>query len=819
MLVLCLALTFPVGAVSNEKELFVVAQRAFEDGFYDVSLRYVAQLLQEFPHPERYVETRLLEGQCYFFKKEYLRAFNVFKELVEKDSYRDASLFWLGETYLKGGDYDRAREQYRRVTAEFPSSIYAPQAYYSLAWSYFEKGGYEEAKSAFQDLVEKFPSNNLAEDAAFKIGECEYNAGQYEGAIFRFGKYLKDFPSNARVFEVNFNIAESYYYLDQYDKALDYYKKAQESTKSARNVLGAMIGQGWSLVKLTKFDEAIKSFNDAQSFAGTNNLTEDEALVGKASLFNTQEKYQDALASYSDLIQRFPASSHLAESYLGRANTYYSLNDYTRAIADYGKVVELFSSNQQYQKILEKAQLGLAWTYLKSGDLKDSIATFQTIFNATDNKTLKVSTLIQMGDAYQEAGQLDNAIEYYDRILKEMADTPYNDYVQYRLGVALLKSGKLDAAVMAFQSLEANYPKSKYLSDANYYLGMAYFKKKDWAMAAQVLEAFIKSSSTDGEFAVEARYILGLSYLNLKQLGKAATIFTEVIKRASNREDIAQGARLGAAKAQYEQGAVKEAVAIFKEIVFKYPDTDAAFEAFLWLGRHEMSLGIYQLAIEYYSQALGAPGDIGKKELIYFEIGRAYHALGQFDKALENYRHVGSQSDVDLFTKARLAIADIFSRELDPSKAIDTYQNIISASPEFARDAYVKMAQIYRRNRQYADELKVYESALQAPKGDGEIVNAQLQFYIGDTYEVMGERDRAVEAYFKVPYLYEEYKTWVIKAYLRIAKIFENREDWSKALSVYQKVLDMKVDESKFAEERMAKVREAISKSAPVVER
>lgn len=805
----------PIVVASNEKELFVVAQRAFEDGFYDVSLRYVAQLFQEYPQPERYVEARLVEGQCYFFKKEYLKAFNVFKELIDKDSYKDASSFWLGETYLKGGDFDKAREQYRRVIAEFPGSIYAPQSYYSLAWSYFEKGAYPDAKAVFQELVEKFPSNSLAEDAAFKLGECDYNNGEYEGAVFRFGKYLQDFANTPRAFDATFDIAEAYYYLEQYGKAVEYYKKSRELTKNPRNILNTMLGQGWCLIKLSRFDEALKLFDEAQVFAASNSLTEDEVLIGKASLFVAQEKHRDSIVSYSEIIQRFSSSSHIGESYLGRANAYYLLNDYPNAILDYKKLVEIFASDPQNQKIVEKARLGLAWTYLKSGSLDQSIATFQGICDSSDNKTLKVSALTQMGDAYQEAGQLDKAIEAYDRILKEMPDTPYNDYVQYRLGVALLKSDKLDAAVMAFQSFQTNYPKSKYHSDADYYLGLAYFKKKDWSTAIEILEPFIKTLPSEVEFATEARYIMGLSYLNLKQYEKAVDMFSDVLKRAPDREDIFQNAMLGAAKAHYELGAAKDAVASFKEIVFKYPKTDAAFEALLWLGRHEMSSGLYQLAIDYYSQALESPGNAGMKELIYFELGRAYHALGQFDRALENYRHVGSQADIDLFTKAKLAIADIFSRELDPSKAIETYQSIITASPEFARDAYIKMAQIYRRNRQYSDELKIYESALQSPRSDTGIVNAQIQFSIGDTYEVMNELDRAIEAYFKVPYLYEKDQPWVVKAYLHIAKIYENREDWEKSLSIYQKVVDLKVEEAKFAEERILKVREAISKASP----
>jgi len=150
-------LIVPVHAAgSNEKELFVVAQRAFEDGFYDVSLRYVDQLFKDFPRNSKAVEARLLEGQCYFFKKQYLKAFTVFQDLVKRGEYKDVSLFWLGETYLKVGDAAKAREQYRQIIDGYPNSLYAPQAYYSMGWSFFEKAGYDEAGKSFLKFVELF---------------------------------------------------------------------------------------------------------------------------------------------------------------------------------------------------------------------------------------------------------------------------------------------------------------------------------------------------------------------------------------------------------------------------------------------------------------------------------------------------------------------------------------------------------------------------------------------------------------------------------------------------------------------------------------
>ncbi len=791
-------------SASNEKELFVVAQRAFEDGFYDVCLRYVTQLLTEFPSTTKLVEARLLEGQSYFFKKEYVKAFAVFKDLVARGEYKDASLFWLGETYLKGGDVVKAQEQYRQVIEGFASSLYASQAYYSLAWSYFQKGDYDTAKKTFQELIEKFPSNNLAEDAAFKLGECDYNAGQYEGAVYQFNKYLQEHPQSVRSYEAQFNIAEAYYYLEQYEKSLDGYQKARALTKDPHSMIAALIGIGWSDLKLQKFDDALKVFDEAQATAQAAGQPADDIILGKASLFTAREKFKDAAASYTELITQFPQSARVPESYLGRANAYYLANDLMASIGDYTRIISLFEAVPLQAKVVEKARFGLAWAYLKNGNFDQAVASFRDVAERSDNKTVKVSAMTQIADAYLESGQIEKAVDGYDRILKEMPDTPYSDHVQYRLGVALLKGGHLDPAVFAFQALKTNYSRSKYLLESQYYLGIAYFKKRDWAASADVLSGFIKQAPPSSEFAAESRYTLALAYFNLRQFDMAIAVFNDMIKLYPDRPLIIQNAHVGLAKTYYESGDTKEAIARFKEVVSRYRGTEAELEALLWLGQHHMTTGEYQRAADQYTQALDDLPQTDKKGLVYFELGQAYQKLEQFDKALECLRKVDAQADAVLYPKAKLAIAAIFAKDLDPVKAVDTYRSIIATSPDFKRDALIKIAELYYKDRKYQEEYETYKQALATEKGQSEETDVQIQFAISDTLEIMNQLDRAIEEYFKIPYLYVKDPVWGVKAYLRIGKIYENKEDWDKAVAVYKKVIDMNVAESKFAAERVA---------------
>ena len=110
-------------AQTSEKELFLVAQKAFDDGFYDVAIRYIEEYLEKYPQTQKRIEANLLLGQCYFFKTQYLKAFNIFQDLLKYSEFKDATLFWLGETYLKGSDYAQAEKYYRQLIELYPDSL------------------------------------------------------------------------------------------------------------------------------------------------------------------------------------------------------------------------------------------------------------------------------------------------------------------------------------------------------------------------------------------------------------------------------------------------------------------------------------------------------------------------------------------------------------------------------------------------------------------------------------------------------------------------------------------------------------------------
>jgi len=793
---------------NDEKELFLVAQKAFDDGFYDVAIRYIDQYLQSYPQAKKRTQAKLLLGQCFFFKSQYLKAFETFQELMQVSEFKDATLFWIGETYFKGSDYKEAIKHYQQLIELYPDSVYVPQAFYSLAWTYFDQGDYEKAKNYLLTLVTQFPAHELSEDAAFKLGECEHNLGLYDSAKDYFLKYIYKYPLSTRHAEAFFYVAESYYYLEDYLTAITYYAKSANIAYDAKIKYMANVSMGWSYLKLDRFELSQRYFDEAKALAEGKDIISDDIYLGQASLYAETQQHQKALEAYEALIEQFPNSHRIAEARLGKANIDYILENYQEAIAGYHWIINSYAQDTLKQDTLEKAYYGLAWTYLKSGDIDASIKSFESIMNKTKSEIVKVSALTQIGDAYLEIDKPQKAIEIYDLILKDHTDSIYADYAQFKQGIALLKLKKFEAASLSFKSLQVNFPNSKHLSDVEYYLGLLYFKKEDWSQAISHINTYLEkkkdASLGSNSLASEAYYILGLSYFNLGNYQQAIVLFEKLAKDYPEQRTMKRTADLNIAKCLYYLGRTNESLQKFKMINILYPNTETAQDSILWLADHYLESGELDNAIFFYQQFIKKFPGSHKLDLIRYELGQAFQAKGQLDQALNYYKLINETSEnKKIYAKAKLTIADIFSEEADPKIAIEKYLHIAKTVPDFQRDAYMKIAYIHKQNNEYESALQSYNQALDAPKAMSAISDAQIQFYIGDAFEILNKPQEAIDAYMKIPYLYEEDVPWIIKAYLRIARIFEDTEKWQEAKLTYGKIMSHKTEESKYAIERI----------------
>jgi TolA-binding protein len=675
-------------AQGSESDLLSAAQQAFNDGFSDVATRYLEDFINKFPLSRNLPAAKLLLGECDFLRGEYPKALELFEEISMQTDKRDEVLYWRGETYLKEDRLPEAQRDYQTVIDDFPQSGYVPQAYYSLGWSFFQEKKYDQARNVFMRLTASFPSHQLSEDALLKTAECDYNSGRLKEARADFQSYAAKYPKSTHLCEVNFNIAESLYYLEKYEDAAGYYEKALDLPCDDALRLTALTAQGWDYIKLNRFNDAQNVFKKAKNFSKAKDLSAEDVILGQANLAYEQGAYEQAVALFTDFIQRYPQSQHWQQGYLGRANVFYLLKQYDEARTDY-----LHLADQKDPETFEKSNFGLGWCELKLGHTAAAINYFQEVLDQSQDADARANALIQMADVYQESSQWDDAAGTYERVKKMFPTDGMMDYVLYRQAIAFLKSGKVDPALIDFKNLQDSYPDSKYLEDINYYMGVISFKRGDWPKSAQTMSHYLRNLSRPSEFTPEANYILALSHLNMKDPEEALKVFQKILRLYPNDIDIAKNADIGIAKCLFEMGQEAQAVQRFKIIVYKYPKTDTGFEALLWLAQYYLKNGDADAAIDYYKAIVEGFPDSPQMDQIHYELGQAYEFQGHSDEALEQYQAISSR-DGTLTGKTRIAIAGIMSKDLDPQRAIAAYQSIIATSPDYAGEAYLKLGQL-----------------------------------------------------------------------------------------------------------------------------
>lgn len=790
-------------AQADDNDLFVVAQKAFDDGFYDVAMRYINQLFEDYPLTEKRAQANLILGQCYFFKSQYLKAYDIFQKNMEYPSFKDATLFWLGETYLKGSDYTQAKQHFDQLLELYPESEYIPQAYYSLGWMNFEREQYDKALEIFNKIITKYPLHQLSEDAQFKIGETAFTLKKYKEAIKALKDYVLKYPSSNRHADAYFYLAESYYFLENYLNAISYYAKAAEISFDNNLIMMSKVSLAWSYLKLERFTLAEQKFNEALEYGRTKGMLTDDVLLGLANLYDKTDEKDKALKAYQNILTQFPQSPRIPESLLGMANIYYQQKKFNQAMEFYNRVIDQYGNTKKEKGNVEKSFFGLAWSHLKTGNVDKAVMIFNNIKDSASNDTVKISALTQIADAYQDIEEYDKAIGIYDEILTNYPDSLYTDYVQYRQAVALLKMDEIEAAEMSFQSLAINFPNSKYNNDKDYYLAVAHFKKEDWITAKHQILNFIENIGPGSPHIAQAQNILALCYYNLNEHEKAMVTFQKIITNHPEDIHLVKNAQLNIAKSYYHLDQHKEAVKRFRMIINKYPSSQLAEESLIWLGDHYHSLSDFDNAIAYYEKFLKEFQGSDQADIIRYELARSYEGKGDYNQSVKIFNSIKGTDNKEIVNKAQIAIAEIFTRNLEPEAALQTYNDIIQHSPEYQRDAYLKIAEVYKSQNDFNSALSAYLKALNAEKGLSTIENPQLHFYIADTYELLENEQKAVEEYLKVPYLYPNQKKWVTKSYLRIGRIFEDEERWNEAKTVYEKIIDLEEAEAKFARERI----------------
>lgn len=792
--------------MAKEEEDLSIAQKAYDGGFYEISLGLLERFIKDYPGSGLVPQANLIIGQCLFQKGKYLKAKEIFERLLNfksSEPIKDAVLHWIAEVYFKSKDYLQARIYYQKLVQRFPGSSYAAFAQYSIGWSFFEEGKFSQAKDAFLAFKHKFPQDKLREDADFKIALCFYNVRDYSKAKESLSAYIKSYPLAKTLNEALFYRAECLYYLGEFLQAEKDYLKVSTGGNDSSLVELAQAGLGWVYIKLKRYPEAEKFFNKIEA---AHNKAYASVLLGMAEIAKQGRDHKSALGFYNKFIEGFPNDDSVYAAYFQKAESLSALFKDEEAIAVYNDILAQNLNKSDTLSSSDKVRYAIASLYLKMGNFSQAIREFQKAYEESNDTTIKVNALCQIGDIYQDLGEFKQALDSYQNIVTAYPANSYNDYVQYRLNFCLLKMARFDEAISGFRKITVDFPETKFKDEIDYCIATAYFQKHDFNNAVEALDKFI-SLFTQSPLRPDSLYLKAVSLSSLGRYKEAQEVFKQAKKEYGQDLNFVAKCEFEIARALYQNKEEDTAIKKCQEIISRYPNSNIMPEVIYFLGEYYLAIAKEEVAIRYFRRLVSDYPESNLKSNAYYSLGSVYLGQDKYDEALNQFANIIELPKSELKAQAALAIGDVYAKKGDFDAALKQYQEVETSAHDFSKDALLKAADIYKRMNKYDEAISAYEQALRK-SSQGEA--ASIQFKIAQAFEESARTDQAIEEYRKNIYLYSADKYWVVKTYLRLGRIFEDQGNWAEARNIYAALSGMDAEEAKFAQERL----EIINKNA-----
>jgi TolA-binding protein len=135
------------------------------------------------------------------------------------------------------------------------------------------------------------------------------------------------------------------------------------------------------------------------------------------------------------------------------------------------------------------------------------------------------------GELFEQAGaalsdkRYDDAIQGYERLLKEFGDSRYTKAALYNIGLAYQGKKDWNAAIARFKVLVDQYGATSDAKDAAFQLGASYAELGNWPASAEVFARVLERKDLTADDRIEAMGRRGFAQFQLKDLDTAERTF------------------------------------------------------------------------------------------------------------------------------------------------------------------------------------------------------------------------------------------------------------------------------------------------------
>ena len=271
--------------------------------------------------------------------------------------------------------------------------------------------------------------------------------------IEKCSKLLLYHPDSKWIEDALLLIGKSYYYQGEYSKAQRKFAELIAEFQNSKKIFEARLWLGKSFRRNNESEQAIRELRavaDA-ALAESENPTAAEALLSLGDIYSERNSFEDAIASYQDLIDRTDYDELKSQAEFRIGELYEAKDDYAKATASFKKVLEL---KPDYH-LSYLAQSHMATDAMKMDRYDEALQILYGLLGDRGNLSFYPQIKLDIANALKGKGELRSAIDAYHIIDTSYARTDAAAKGYYQLGLIYEKERHRYAAA------ETNYVRAR----------------------------------------------------------------------------------------------------------------------------------------------------------------------------------------------------------------------------------------------------------------------------------------------------------------------------------------------------------------------
>ena len=654
-------------------------------------------------------------GKDLFDDELYEEAINEFEKIIaESPTSNEAqeAIFFIGESYRERKQFARAENSYRKLIEGYPGNIFREKVLHYLVLVQYEQEKYKEAIKTCEQMLNKYPLSKFTKSSLSLYLQSIYNIGEYNRVIVKGRKIVKNYGDYNNIPDIQLIIAKAFFaanipeegrktlnkIISEYpdhdarwkaiELEIELLEKSNGITEAAEK-LAQKISQDVprhfeeSLrLKLAEYyrelnkndlaylelDKLINKFDSSEDL--------DKYIIFYSSCQLKLNKFNEIIDDHSNFRKVFRESPLKAEYLLNLARAHFMLNDTDRAVS----IIKDALAATTEDKILFECDLLKADILLKKGQLTSAIESYKKLLYSPFAR--RDELLFMLGDIYFENFfQYITALKFYQRVITDYSTPDYYNKAYYKIALCYENMNMYNEAISELEQINPDEiadvefrnkieHKKRYLKE---------FKQQDYKTAFNKLVGSLAEFFENEDKNLLQEDLIDIMSSDLKEYEKA----TGLINLKNNLKGYYQRAKLFLINAekkkaetkynQVEEYMQKANLAISKLDKNKHEEwiTEVNLKKELIASEKTTSETIVKLE-EFVKKY---PGSFASNEFA-LEIGNYYQAKNNMEKAAEYFEKLINYSEIndDDFYKAKLDLAEYYYDQNDDLNALKNYR-------------------------------------------------------------------------------------------------------------------------------------------------